>query len=477
MTAPDRKTSLGQGALYLGASSLAFLLAGYVTNIWLGRRLGPVNYGRYGVVLTLISAVNVMQVSGIPQAMAKMVSERPREQGSFLRAGIRLQLMLTAVLVAVFLAAAVPLASLLNDPGLTGYLRSSVLILPLYGLFSVYVGYYNGLHRFGRQAGMVGGYAVAKTLLVIGLAATFGLRGAILGFAVAPGLGLIVGFRRPGRGPAAPLRELGSISVPLVGFAAMTTLQLSVDLLFVKAANLSPGAAGYYTAAQNIAVIPYFVMSAAGQVLFPTIASRLGAGDLTGARGALQRGFRYGLIAVVPAVAFLAVTRDEVVRLLFSERYIPAAGPLAILALGYGALGLFASLAYALNASGRGSRSFLLSAGGVVGMLVLCPILIPVAGLRGAAIGSAAPAVAVLLGGWWAVRFLGSRVPWATMGRVVLAAAVVSLPLLWMHPTPAALPFVYTAMALGYLLVLAATREVTGADLGMVKGMIGRPAG
>ena len=54
-------TSIRKGLIYLTISSGMFVVAGYIVNLWLGRYLGPVNYGIYGVVISLMTMVNIIK--------------------------------------------------------------------------------------------------------------------------------------------------------------------------------------------------------------------------------------------------------------------------------------------------------------------------------------------------------------------------------------------------------------------------------
>ena len=53
---------------------MLFILVGYAINIVLGRLLGPINYGIYGVLVSLISVANILQTSGLTQSMAKYIA-------------------------------------------------------------------------------------------------------------------------------------------------------------------------------------------------------------------------------------------------------------------------------------------------------------------------------------------------------------------------------------------------------------------
>jgi O-antigen/teichoic acid export membrane protein len=83
---------LGRGAAWITLSGIVFMLSGYAINIFLGRRLGPELYGIYGVLVSIMNSMNVMQITGIPQSVSKFTSENENEADSILASGLHIQL-------------------------------------------------------------------------------------------------------------------------------------------------------------------------------------------------------------------------------------------------------------------------------------------------------------------------------------------------------------------------------------------------
>src|SRR2546430_2383989 len=118
-----KRTSLGQGTIYLSISTVTFVVSAYLINIILGRYLGPASYGIYGVIITLMTAINLTQTSGLPLAVAKFIAEDDTNADGVLKSGLIVQIISTlGVSVIVFLLAA-PLAGLLKDSSLTAYIQ------------------------------------------------------------------------------------------------------------------------------------------------------------------------------------------------------------------------------------------------------------------------------------------------------------------------------------------------------------------
>src|SRR5882672_10362353 len=161
------RTKLGRGAIYLTISSIILMIAGYSINIFLGRILGPVGYGTYGIIISLMTAVNLMQTAGLPQAVSKFIAEDESRADAILKSGLAVQIISTILLTFIFFLLARPLALVLHDEKLIPYIQITSFIFPLYGIFALYTGYYNGLHNFKRQAFLNILYAVGKVASIL----------------------------------------------------------------------------------------------------------------------------------------------------------------------------------------------------------------------------------------------------------------------------------------------------------------------
>ncbi len=377
-----------RGAFYLTISTVIFLSSGYIINIWLGRHLGPALYGIYGVLTSLLTALNIMQVSGVPQAVSKFIAEKDMQADSILKSGLKIQLFSTIVLGLLFFSFAPLFSYIFRDVRFIGYTHAMALVFPLYGLFALYGGYYNGLHNFKRQALMNSAYSVAKLFLVVGLVLVFSLYGVIAGFILAPLIALLVGFHWPKRGTQFSARSLILFSIPLITFAVFSTLQLSIDLFSVKGMIHSPEVAGYYSAAQNIALVTFLGLSAIGQVLFPRISKLQSTGEQKEAKYIITKALRTLLLLVLPLTALIAGTAPGLVQLLFGQAYLPAVPILRVLVTGYIFLTIFAMFANILNGAGKARTTTLFAFIGLITGFAGCLILIPIWGATGAAVAT-----------------------------------------------------------------------------------------
>ncbi len=88
--------------MYLFLAQLVFMICGYIINVWLGRHLGPEVYGIYGILTLLMTTMNIMQVSGVPQAVSKFVAEDDNKADSILKTAFIIQLVITATASTIF---------------------------------------------------------------------------------------------------------------------------------------------------------------------------------------------------------------------------------------------------------------------------------------------------------------------------------------------------------------------------------------
>lgn len=465
--------------MHLTVSSLAFMLSGYIVNIWLGKKFGPGDYGIYGVIISLMTMINIIQTSGLPQAASRFIAAKPESAEDVLHAALRAQILSTIGISFLFFMLSRPLALLLNDISLMPYIEATSLILPFYSVFALYTGYYNGLHNFRKQAMMYIIYSGVKLVAVIGLIYVFHLYGAIIGFIIAPLAALLFGSHLPrstaeGDGLS---RRLIVFSLPLIGFAVLSTLLISVDLFFVKSLLAEGQAAGLYTASQNIARIPYFALAAFAAVLFPTVARSMAREEARETGKKIRDNLRYLLLLLIPSTALIMMTSADVLRLMYSSSYLPAAASLSWLALGLAFISIFVILANVINAAEKPSTSMLIAAIGVGVTSLFCFLLVPERGFSGAALATTAGgAVTMLLALIAVARRFPRIIPWSGSAKMMVAA-------LGMYAAHAALHFSFILLPLSYLvllgiyaLVLVILGEIGRADISAIKALLPRRA-
>jgi stage V sporulation protein B len=470
---------MAKGTIYLIIANVVFSIAGYIIHFGLGRYLGPVEYGTFGVVLNLMTIVNLFMTSGIPLSASKYIAEDNAKTGYVIREANRVQMAFGALIFVLYLSLAGVIASLLRDSSLTPYIRISALAIPAYALYSIYnAGYLNGLRKFGRQAIAISGVSLAKVaatfiLVFVG----FGIYGAIAGYVFGALVGFLIAWRFIGAVSKSETsfgwRRLITFGVPTTAFAVVFYLLLSIGLLMVKAMESGGVEVGYYTAANNVANISYFLFIGLATSLFPSISKATASNHTELTRSYIRQSIRYMLMLLVPIALLINATSADLLTLVYSRQYIEAANPLSVLVFGIGLLSTFYILANIIMGSGK-PWIVLGIALPLVGInMGLNIYLIPKYALTGAAwattitglLGMSAAAIYV----FWRFKALISA---KSLGRICLASVVIYVIALQLSLPPRWLPLIYIGLFALYAGILWLTRELNKGDLKTLRKIV-----
>ena len=453
--------SLSAGAILVTAASVVFVVSGYVVNVWLGRLLGPADYGRFGIVIGVITILNVIQNTSVPQAVARTVAHAPQAAGSALRRGAELQVSISILMAGGVVLAAPLIGHVLGDAALTDVVRLAGISLAPYGVFALFLAFHNGTRNYVRQAVSSIAYAVTKAVAAVGLAHAFHLAGAVAGYALAALIGCVASWPAiRAAGVAVPYRQLVGLAVPIAAYAIASVALMSVDIFFVKAGVDDPRAAGYYAAGQSISRIPFYLMSGLAAVILPGVAAAMHRGQDAATRTASEA-IRWSVVVVVPVIAVMAPTSDALIELLFSSEYRPGGTALAVLVPAIGALAISSILAGLLAGLGRAWPAAVMALTGVVVTLGACGVLVPLAGVEGAAMGTLAGSIVTLLGmATFLLRLMPGVAPLATIFRVTLVAVAVWLIAGLVDPAGLGLVALYAALGGGTVAVLVMTGDL-----------------
>jgi len=473
----DSHTS--RGTIYLIAASGIFFISGYAIHLGLGRYLGPEEYGTFGVTLTLMTAVNLLVGSGIPQAASKYIAEGTNDVGSIAPASLRIQLLFSTLVFLVYVSSAGIIAKALGNASMANYIRLSALAIPFYALCSLYCdGYLNGLRMFGQQSLASVANSLSKVSLAIGLA-FIGLRvnGAILAYAIAAIVGWLVAWRCLGHIDKSDgvfgWTSLMRFAIPTSLFFMIASLIMSLDLFVVKAISNNPDDAGFYTAATNIARLPYYLSGALALALMPSISMSTSSENHDLTKSYISQTLRYMLIVLVPSTLLISATSGSLVSLFYSQRYTEAAAPLSILIFGLALFSIFFVLSHVVMGSNRPGVVFGIAVFVAAIDLALNLILVPRHGLLGAAwattMATLAGAVVTAVYVLWRFEALVSIKSFA---RICGASAAVYLVARLIPTPPALLPLIYLGLFAAYFGLLALLREFGKEDIARLRQII-----
>lgn len=393
--------------MWLTLSEIVFNLAAYVVHSVAGRILGPADYGRYGIVVTLTTMIIVLVGNGIPTAMSKYLSEifesHPEQVQSLKHRALLLQTILIGSLALGFFLLAPVLAWMLHDPSLTPLFRLSSLIIPAFAAASFYHYYLTGLHLFKLQAIVKIIRSFARVGFITVAAISLGLPGAVGGYVLAPlftflaVLLLDLFYIQPKLGygkkvtPSAlafPYKKLLAYAGPLTLFLIFYELILTLDLYFVKGLLRDDHLTGLYNAAITIGRIPYYLFAALAMILLPAISKSTAELNFEATEKLVTKSLRLLILLLFPLITLLVSYSSQILHFFYGTRYNGAENALMVFAIGVGFLTVFYVLAFALNGAGQVKTPMWLSFVGCLALIPLNLVLIPLWGIVGAALAT-----------------------------------------------------------------------------------------
>jgi O-antigen/teichoic acid export membrane protein len=412
----------------------AFFAFGYLATIILARGLGPVDYGVYGVVMSVLLWIEQTSKSTIAPAAAILIPKEDHDPAALEQTALFLNFLLFILLFITLWFTAPLLADFFKIHGGADLFRLAALDLPLFGMYAVYRGVLLGHREFFSVNVADVLYSVAKLVAVVLLLVLWlSVPGALVANALASiGALLFVMSRlsirmlRPATRLISPLVHFAlPLGVYMLGLQTIATL----DLWLLK--WLSPGqeapTIGIYVAARNVAIVPSVILMAVSDVLLPSFSHAVAKNDAGLARRYLQGGVRFLWIIGLPVAFFFILTAQDIMVLLYSASFGEGGAYLRVLILHALSLAFITLFASALSASGQpylsGAPLFLL----IPPALLLNIVLIPRYGAVGAAYASALTGLlgAIALGVLVYKRF-GPLIQGRTFLNVMIAVALMA---------------------------------------------------
>lgn len=433
--------------IWLTASEVIFNISAYIVHSVAGRILGPADYGRYGLVVTLTTMVIVLIGNGIPTAMSKYVSgvleKNPDDILSIKRKAAKLQMLLIGGITVLFFLLSPGIAWLLRDPSLTPLFQIASLIVPVFAAASFYHYYLIGLHLFKLQAIVKIIRSFARVGFITLAAVFFGLEGAVSGYILAPlftfGAVLLIdqlyikrklgyGVRNAEHDFDFPTKTILAYAGPLTLFLIFYELLLTIDLYFVKALLQDDHLTGLYNAAITIGRIPYYLFAALAMILLPAISKTTAELDAKATTALVDKSLRLMTLFLFPLITLLIVYATPILSFFYGTRYSGAEDAMSVFSLGVGFLTVFYVLAFAQNGAGLVRIPMQFSFFGFLCMIALNFLLIPPLGIVGAALAATITAFVLMLGMLVSTkRHFSVHVPIRTIAISLLCVAVITV--------------------------------------------------
>ncbi len=435
---PTRQ-KMATGTIQVFLAEALLLPTGLLTAAYLTRQLGPDRYGLLVLTTTIVGWIGWSITSAFTRTTIKFVGESedwPAVAAKVLQ--LHLYLGLAAAIGLCLLAGSVVAA--LGEPDMANYLRLFSLEIPLFCLSYAHRSVMVGLGQFKQRAIATASRWITRMLLMVGLVAGgLSLWGAILGSVGSALVELLVcrwflpaPFVSPVR---FPIRKLLGYALPLFLLAISMRLYEKLDLFMLKLLGGTAAEAGFYGTAQSLAVIPSLFTLSFVPLLLATLTRLLSNGELVSAQHLSRDSMRFVLL-LLPVAGLCAGSASEIIRLLFSSTFLPAAPLLAVLIFGSIATLMVAVTTCILTAAGKPNWTIVL-AGPMVPLAMLAHWwFIPRFGSAGAAAVTTVVATLGAVAGVCTIYYLWRVLPpFASLIRSMLVCGVVyQIALLWDTP-------------------------------------------
>jgi O-antigen/teichoic acid export membrane protein len=485
-------TPLAKPLFLLTLAEILFNISGYVIHAVAGRVLGPAEYGRYGLVVTLTTTVIILIGNGIPTAMSRSLSEYfekdPGMVGIIKRAGARIQFFLIGGVTILFFLLAPLIATLLGDASLTPLFRFSSPIIPAFAASSFYFYYFTGIHLFHYQAILKMARSVLRIVVTVTFVVLYKIYGAIAGYILVPFLTFLLGiffdrktsapFKDAERNQEArifPWKDLLASAWPITIFLLFYEIFISIDLYLVKALLRDDVQTGLYNAALTLGRLPHYLFYALSIVLLPALAKLKSDGDPEKIARLISHSLRYAGILLLPLFILLFAYAEPTLTLFFGSKYTDATEAFQILAFGLSFLTVFYVVCSGLIGIGRARFAMWMAIAGTAMNTALNFALVPSFGIIGSAwsttISSTLITLATLLVMQYSIR-TPLNIP---QSAKVLGAGILLFFATKLFPATS-LYFLIpaTLLGLGYLALLFWLRVLTREDLGTLLAIFQR---
>ena len=467
-----------RGAAWHGVAQLCLTASGYIVAVVLARSMGPIDFGTYGVIYSLLMALELTVNLGIPGAIARLIAERESDEQGLGGTAVTLVALCSATAFTVLWPAAPLLASALNVTDGAVLLRVAIIDIPFFGAYHVTAHVLNGRRDFITQSVATIFYSITKVIgmVVLGYLG-ISIAGALVVNIAASVVGLIIVARVVGRGIFVPTLACAAPILRLAGPVALiglgTQFLLYVDLWSIGAFAVGePVDKGFYVAAKNLARIPNLLSFVMMAVLVPSIGRARATGDVETVARLIKGTTRFLAVTLLPGCALMAIEARPLMELMFSAAYTPGAPYLTLLVLANGLFHTLMTTAIAiLLATKRQRLGAVLAVSALVPSLAFSALLVPKFGAIGAAYSTVLASALTAIAAGYAVRQeAGALFDRLVLIKALLVTIVVGAVGLALPTRGLLLVLEMAALMLAALGLSVALRIVTRADLAPFQG-------
>jgi len=476
MTPDSKKHHLAKGTIFILTGKISLYLSGYIIHFGLVRIISPEIYGLFGVILALLTVLQILLMSGIPKAVSKYLSEGYNGITIKKIAFITQSSYAIIISILIFFFAQV-IARLLNDYSLVGYIRFLSLIIITRSFNELYGSFFNGYRNFKKQAVLTIINSVSRIFFVFSFVYLgYEIYGVLGGYLSASLLGVFYGLmfsKTKKTDREIKCRQLIIFSFPIIIFSFLFHLITILDLLFIKASKIPESYVGYYTSARVLSTFFIVIAIAFSSTLFPSVSKSFFSKNKEKTNLYIKSSLRYIFIIFVPTAVIISSNSKEILSLFFTSQYSVANTSLSILIWGWLFLQLFFVLSSIINSSGKSKIPAFITGIALVVAFFSNYFLVNQYGIEGGAIATLITGVfCVFVGIFYVNRIFKVLIEISSLLRIISASLIILLISFSIKIEGILLIFWCIILFLIYLAILFFIKEINREDIKLAKDLL-----
>lgn len=461
-----------RNAIYLFLGVVVANLASFLFRVLLANEFGPEGFGVFSLALMTTSVATMVALLGLPDGVISFVSKYSEREEcdrviGVVVAGFGLSVGL-AVILAVGVVLVAPLLSteVFDTPRLADILWWFAWVIPANVLVDLSAAYFLGVQRGGYNTFIK--QVVPKASLLLLLLPIIVLNGPLvavgIAYLVATVFAAVVGITSVGialpsldrQKVTFDVRNLLTFSLPLMATSAIGLLLNWTDTVVIGHI-LGSRAVGIYQAAFVLAVNIHVFFGAISGSLYPNFGSLLASNERKVVSRQFKEGTRWAVLITAAPAVYLVGFPALSLETLFGSSFDEGTNVLILLVVAKALIVLFGPATPLLKAAEE-SRYVAVTYGvAAVANIVLNVILVPVAGIIGAAF---ATGVASLFGNYLHFRRIRDHfdigLPVKPFGQALVAGAIAYTPTLLLEPyVDSAISFGFHIMGFSIVYIVA----------------------
>lgn len=397
--ADDLKQLLGDSVLVL-FSRIAVLLTTFLTHTILVRNLEPGIFGTLSLALTIISVSAGFAKIGMGQTVARFISSsNSGEANEYISIGISVVLISGLLFIGGIYTFSQPFESLFSSDGLSDFLRALVLLVILRPLAEVLLGIIRGFEKTKHKIVYndllpqfislpVLFYFLFQNKIIFGSILYYLMRSILRVSLLSLSL---YGWEEWEYSFSLPTRErfsdTFSFAWPLAFESLVVVFLGSIDILMLGWL-MSSDSVGFYKSIQPVSKTILFLLQALAFIYLPIATRYFVDNKFNKLDSVYKTSTRWVSYATFPLFLFYVLFGREFIRVIFTQEYVVASVPLAILSFGMYSRVISGPNGMTIKAINRTREDLLASIGALMTNILLNYVLIPPYGLIGAAIAT-----------------------------------------------------------------------------------------